>query len=113
MLQWTRDDAKVVEIIVSPMMRDHRLGKPCVEDLEGFVEAFTILLGPDTGLYQLLRHAAGATDLEPPARHVIKHPDLLQNPPRLVEGEHQPMVPRRSRLVERAMAAIRRLGDGL
>ena len=69
-------------------MRDHRLGQPGIEDLQGLLEAPAVLLRPDAGLDQLLRHAAGAADLKPAARQMIEHPDLFENPPWLIEWQH-------------------------
>src|SRR5262245_60441249 len=66
----------------------HRLSEPGVEDGQGLVESLPVLLGRNADLDQLLRHATGAADLQPPARQVVEHADLLQNAPRLVERQH-------------------------
>ena len=113
LLQGPRHDAQVVEVPVAAVVRDHRLGEPGVEDRQGLVEALPVLFRRHADLDQLLRHAAGAADLQPPAGEMVEHADLLQHAPGLVERQHHAHGAEPSRSVERAMLAISRLGEGL
>ena len=113
LLQGPRDNTQVVEIPVLTVVGDHRLGEPGVENLQGLDEALPVLIGAQTDLDQLLRHAARAADLQPATRQVVEHADLLQDAPRLVERQHHAHGAEPQSRVERAMEAISRFGDGL
>src|SRR5262245_18750660 len=88
LLQTPRHDTQVIELPEPPTMRDHRLGEPGVENIQSFVETLPVFFCSNTYLNQLLRHTAGAADLQPPAGQVVEHANLLQHAPVMVEGQH-------------------------
>ena len=71
-------------------MGDERVFQRRIEKIERFLIAFACLGDIEPEPRQFVRDTRGAADFQPPAGQMIEHADFLDDPPRLVERQHDP-----------------------